>query len=195
MEANWKKMTAERAGELLKAEQLQAEGQAVFDPGMRPDECIKALAEVNQWGDAVGMAARTLPPREAVWWACVCSHKMTSMADDAAEQAALTAAEKWVFQPGDERRKEAFRLAQECEGSLAGSLCAMAVTFNESKLPLADGSETELDPGIFPSMVVGAVSMSAGDAPVEQIIDRFKLFLDSAENIANGGDGRIAELE
>ncbi len=166
-----------------------------YSPDVRPDELINKLCEGSFWQDAVTVASCTLPPREAVWWACVCARKMASIADNPAEMLALQAAETWVYKPNDDNRKKAFELAQASNPCLAGGLCAFAATFNESRLPLVDGSEADLDKAVFPGMVAGAVMMAAGDAEPETIYQRLERFLDSAGDIANGGDGRITDME
>lgn len=181
--------------DLLPAERINEGARIHYSPDMRPDDLINKLCEAGLWQDAITVASCTLPPREAVWWACVCARKMTSITDNAAEISALQSAETWVYKPNDDNRKKAFELAQASDPCLAGGLCAFAATFNESKLPLVDGSETELDKAVFPGMVAGAVMMAAGDAGPEQIYNRFERFLDSAEDIANGGDGRIMDIE
>lgn len=195
MIGNWKKITAERAGDLVSEDELDAKSKPMFDPEGRPDILIGNLADAQVWNDAVKLAARTLPPREAVWWACVCARKMASIVDSPAEMSALQSAETWVFKPNDENRKKAFELAQASDPCLAGGLSAFAATFSDSKLPLVDGSEAELDKTVFSAMVSGAVMMAAGDAEPDQMFQRFGKFLDSAENIANGGDGRIPDTE
>ena len=52
-----------------------------------------------------------------------------------------------------------------------------------------------MDKAVFPGMVAGAVMMGAGDAEPEKIYQRLERFLDSAGDIANGGDGRITDME
>lgn len=195
MIGNWKKVTAERAGELLIEDELDVQSRPMFDPEGRPDALVRDLAGAQLWSDAVKLAARTLPPRESVWWACVCARQMASIADNPAEISALQAAEEWVYKPIDDNRNKAFELAQASDPCLAGGLSAFAATFNDSTLPLADGTESELDKVVFSSMVSGAVMMSAGDEGPAQMQQRFKYFLRSAEDIANGGDGRPAETE
>lgn len=195
MNSSWKKVNAERAGDLIAADELDIESQVMFDPEMRPDALVHDLAQAERWSDAIKIAARTLPPREAVWWACICARKMASIADNEAEISALQSAESWVYEPNDKNREKAFELAQASDPCRAGGLCAFAATFSDSKLPLVDGSESELDKTVFPAMVCGAVVMAASDGKADKVIQRFEQFLNSAENIANGGDGRIPEEE
>lgn len=195
MIGNWKKMIAERVGDLLSEDELEGQSKSMFDPEGRPDDLVRDLANAQLWSDAVKVAARTLPPREAVWWACVCARKMSSITENPAEMSALQSAEAWVYKPNDDNRKKAFELAQVSDPCLAGGLSAFAATFNESKLPLMDGSEAELDKSVFTNMVSGAVMMSAGDAPGDEIYPQMERFLESAADIANGGDGRMPEKE
>lgn len=193
MIGNWKKVTADRAGDLVTEDELDEQSRSMFDPEGRPDALVRDLAGAQLWSDAVKLASRTLPPRESVWWACVCARKMASINDNPEEMSALQSAESWVYKPNDENRKNSFDLAQASDLCLAGGLSAFAATFNDSTLPLVDGTEAELDKVVFSSMVSGAVMLSAGDAQPDQVQKRFEQFLQSAEDIANGGDGRIMD--
>jgi len=195
MNGMWKKMNSEQLGDLVAVEDLDPQAQLMFDPAMRPDTFIGKLAQENLWSDAFKLAALTLPPREAVWWACMCARTAPSIVDKEAEIAALESAEKWVFEPNADNRKKAFELAQECDPCLAGGMCAFTATYHDSRLPLVDGTEAELEPSVFPAMVTGVIMMAAADTQKPRgMFERFERFLKSAEEIANGGDGRMSDL-
>jgi len=195
MNSQWQKMNSGRVADLLPSERIGEAAQELYDPDMRPDVFICNLCEAGFWVDAITVAACTLPAREAVWWACVCARKMESIAGDEHEMAALQAAETWVYKPNEENRLQAFERVKQCDAGSAGSLAASAATFNDSKLPLADGSEAEMDESVFTNMVAGAVMLSAGDAPADQIYPQMETFLESAADIASGGDGRMPDKE
>ncbi|MEE4217157.1 MAG: hypothetical protein V2I48_06075 [Xanthomonadales bacterium] len=188
-------MNSGRVADLLSAERLSEGARVHYSPDTRPDELIFKLCDDGFWQDAITVASCTLPPREAVWWACVCARKMASIAENPAEMLALESAETWVYKPSEDHRKKAFEFAQASDPCRAGGLCAFAATFNDCKIPLVDGSEVELDKGVFSGMVSGAVMMAASDAGPEQVFKRFKRFIESAGDIANGGGGRMADME
>lgn len=193
MNAQWQKMKSARVADLLASERLGEAARVYFVPDMRPDELMVNLCEAGHWQDAVMVASCTLPPREAVWWACVCARKMESIASDEDEMAALKAAELWVYKPNEKNQLHAFECFQRGKNRSAGSLTAGAATFNASKLPLADGNEAEMDESVFTNLVAGAVITAAGDAPTDRIYRQFERFMESATDIANGGDGRIPD--
>ena len=126
MEDRWKKTIAERACDIIDTNDLDPESVELLTPEMRPESYVRELCEAKKWPDAVKVMTRSLPPREGVWWACVCARQMQALSGDTCEIEALVAAEKWVIKPNDENRRKAFSLAQESTAKSAGTLCACA---------------------------------------------------------------------
>ena len=71
-----------------------------------PIDYLKALSLQGKMEDAVTFCAYLLPRREAVWWACGCARDLLGTIPQA-RAAGLLAAEAWVYEPDDERRKAA----------------------------------------------------------------------------------------
>lgn len=195
VDRQWKKLTSERTGDIISKNELQPDSVIMFDPESRPEAFIYDLVSADQWVDAIKTVSRSLPPREAVWWACMCVRQMRSLESDEAEMAALKAAETWVYQPKDENRLKAFELAQKSQTNSAGALAALTAVFNTGSLPLVDGTEAELDANVFSDMATATVMMSAGDTEPQHIYELYRKFIASADDIANGGNGRIEERE
>jgi len=203
MEERWKKVIAERVGDVLGDAGLEPESIELLEPEMRPEAFVQALSEAELWVDAIKVLAHSLPPRELVWWACVCARHSGAVADDREEMAALVAAERWVYKPSKENRHEAFRLVQESTSGSAGSVTAMAAAFSEGTTPLADGKEVENEDNSLPGLVLAAVMISANasanaSANIEANKDfdeQSRIYVESARDIACGGDGRIDSLK
>jgi hypothetical protein len=193
MEDRWKKIAAERASDIIDAEDLDADSMELLNAEMRPESYIGELSAAKKWPDAVKVMARALPPREAVWWACVCARQMKELSSDTSQIASLEAAEKWVRKPTDENRREAFRLAQESASQSAGSLSALAVAFNEGKLPVADNQNFNLESSVFPQIVNAVVIIAASERQGEHFNEQLQCFLASGKDIACGGNGKIEE--
>lgn len=191
MNKQWKKIISEQVGEVLAVEELQPESAEWFDPEKRPDALVHELASAKLWTDAFKTASRSLPPREAVWWACMCTRQMATLAADETEMEALKAAEDWVFKPEKEYRFKAFEFAQKCESQSAGMLAALAAAFSSNTLPLVDGTEAELDGTVFSEMVAATVMISVSDAKPSQFRKRYRMCIASADDIATGGNGRV----
>ncbi len=74
-----------------------------------PIEFLKDLTSKGKLDEAVAFCAYLLPRREAVWWACSCTRaSLGEIPHD--RSACLLAAEAWVYNPDDERRKAALEL-------------------------------------------------------------------------------------
>lgn len=193
MKDHWKKINAEKVGEIIDLNELAAESKALLSADMWPESFIEELSKSEQWLDAVKVLSHALPRREAVWWACMCATQMEALASDESERMALEAAEKWVYQPSDDHRADAFRQVQKSRSNSVGTLCALAAAFSEETLPLGDGQEMEVDSTGFPKIVIGTILMAAGEGNGSQFKQRLQNFLHSGIDIACGGNGVIAK--
>jgi len=195
VEDQWKKIISEKVPDIIDVDELGADSQELLQAGMRPEAFIRELTAEEKWSDAVKVMARALPPREAVWWACVCARQSKTVLADKSEVAALQAAEKWVFKPTDDHRWAAFEAAKVSTLKSLGTLSALAVAFSGGKLPVSEDQFMEMDNAAFPEMV-GAVVMSAVcEKQGEEMIEQFKISLRSGEDIACGGNGQIKTTE
>lgn len=190
-EVRWKKVTAETARSLVGPGMLEPESEELLEPEARPETFIHALSEAGQLPDAVKVMTRALPPREAVWWACVCARQMAALANNEVEMAALQAAEGWVYEPSEKNRERAFEVVKENDSNGAGILCALAASFSVGNVPLGHGQHMDLDPAVFPQIVDGVVMASAAEKKGEEIKERLRTYLRSGEDIARGGNGEI----
>lgn len=190
MENRWKKIVAERAVDVIKAEDLTEPSAALLTDEIGPAEFIKALSDAGQWLDAARVLACALPRREAVWWACVCARGMAGVAGDEAQQHSMAAAEKWVYEPTDERRTAAYVSVQKCRDDSGGKYCALAAAFSEEVLPLGGEQKIEVESSLFPNLVFFII-MQAADEGEEDLMDqRLQEYLAIGEDIARGGSGK-----
>jgi hypothetical protein len=187
----WQKVFAEKAGDIIDAGDLEPESAALLKPEDRPEELIRKLSEAKLWPDAIKVMTRSLPSREAIWWACVCARQMDAVAGSEGEAAALEAAEKWVFKPSDDNRRAAFDVAQDNESPSAGSLAAFSVAFSGGNIPSGDDDYVDMDPAAFAQTVDAAVMVSACEKKGQELHEQFARFLRSGEDIACGGNGAI----
>jgi hypothetical protein len=81
-----------------------------------PIEFLKDLTSKAKLDEAVTFCAYLLPRREAVWWACSCAR--ASLGEIPQDRGAcLLAAEAWVYNPDDERRKAALELGTKSDSN------------------------------------------------------------------------------
>ncbi|MBI3427938.1 MAG: hypothetical protein HY011_33865, partial [Acidobacteria bacterium] len=113
-------MSVTRAADVCKNFELSKEAAALLKPEDLPKPFLERLIAAKHYTDAAHFAAHALPRREAIWWACVCARKFYGAAPPK-QAAVLDAAEAWVSQPNDEKRRAVFKLAEAAEfGNPAG---------------------------------------------------------------------------
>jgi hypothetical protein len=191
----WKKVTAKTAREIVGPGTLEPDSAELLDAEIPPESFIRTLVEKEKLQDAVKVMTRALPPREAVWWACVCARKMAALAEDKVETEAIEAAEAWVYEPSEKNRERAFNVVKDNDSNGAGMMCALAAAFSAGNAPLGQGQHLDLDPGVFSQIVNGVVMVSAAEKKGKAIKDRLRTYLLSGEDIAQGGNGDIKDRE
>jgi len=161
-----------------------------FRPETKPDDpvanLIEELVAQNLMMDALKILALALPPREGVWWGCLAARDMLQPDQ---KTKALTAAEAWVFKPGQETKKalEPFALDAETSDQL---MCEAG--FN---VPLPDDEEPPTGPPFMPGLLVFTAQLYSFYAPEfpEEINQQGQLLLGRGLDIAKGGNGQIGE--
>jgi hypothetical protein len=79
------------------------------DPSLK---FLDGLTSAGELINAIAFLAYLLPRREAVWWACQSVRTLTPQLPKA-EQPALEAAEAWVKEPEEDRRRDALMCGVE----------------------------------------------------------------------------------
>ncbi len=189
-ETHWKKVNSDKASDLLEPDALDASALQLLQPDMRPEAFIEALSQAEKWPEAIKVMARTLPAREAVWWACVCTRQTESLTDEQ-DTKALEAAEEWVYKPTEENREKAFNIMLDGNSDSPASFCASAAVLSAGNLPVQKDQHVELDKHLFPTIIDSIVMVSASEKNGQDLLDRLQLFLRSGEDIARGGNGSI----
>jgi hypothetical protein len=90
---------------------------------------VRALAVGATPENALAFCAYLLPRREAVWWGCQCVRAL-SPAPVGPEAASLEAAEAWVREPEDERRRAAMAVGQKGNRNVAATWVALAAAWS-----------------------------------------------------------------
>ena len=187
----WKKLTSEKASEIIDDEEFEAEALELLETDARPEAFIETLSAAGKWTDAVMFMARALPKREAVWWACVCAGGTDMLKKHKDEVLALKTAEKWTFKPTEENRVGAFLQSQKSNTPSIGTMSCLAAAFSSGKLSLSEGQSFEPDTTAFPKIISGIILISANDKGPEQFDTLLEQFLQQGINIACGGSGKL----
>jgi hypothetical protein len=140
---------------------------------------VKALMRSDTPEDAVGFCAYMLPRREAVWWACQCVRTLNS-ARTSAEDKAIAAAEDWVREPEEERRRTALDLGSESDRSAPATWAALAAGWSGGSMTPSDQPAAPCPPHLTAKAVRAAVLTALARVPVKERSERMKTCLEEA---------------
>lgn len=128
--------------------------------------------------DAVGFCAYLLPRREAVWWACQCLRALDPT-PPAEEAAAVQAAETWVREPEEHRRRAALQIGLEGDRRAPATWAALAAAWSGGSLYL-DGSTTPSPPHMTAKSARAAVLTALARVGAKQRPARLRACVDFA---------------
>ena len=153
---------------------------------------LAELAEKEAWVDVLKLLAIALPPREAVWWACIAARDVVGQGKKDTTPC-LKASEAWVFDPTEENREAARVSLDNVYIDDDTELCATAAMYAPGNMGPGDLAEYPAPAGAVSSCAFGMnmVSLSAAadfDAHLQLLIDR-------ALDIARGGNGQLADAK
>ena len=189
------KIAATTAADVCKNFDLKEEVRPLLKPSQTPREFLEILLAQKKHAAAIDFLAHALPPREAVWWGCLCLQHATRSAPPQVEQAAEKAAARWVLEPTEENRRAAQAPGEAAKmGTPAGCL-AMAATWTGGSLappiPPAHPKAPPIPPvppgPYLPAKAVaGAVMLAAVKAEPTRIVDTQRLFVELGIGVAEG---------
>ena len=160
-------------------------------PDASVEEVLTELDTKDKLPEVLMMLANVLPPREAVWWACVCARDMYPEGEEE-QPATLTTAEAWVFKPGEETRTAARKALDDSIPGDKTKLCAQAACFADGTLGPGELEDYDTPPSGFGASVFGMV-MRAMYSDKEKAVVREVEYVDRAVDIGRGGNGKMAE--
>jgi hypothetical protein len=103
-------------------------------PSDRPPlEYLRALAKGPKPDDAVAFCAYLLPRREAVWWASQSVRALLNKPTPE-DEAALKAAEDWVYEPEEPRRLHALEMGTTLDDHAASTWVARAAAWSSGTM-------------------------------------------------------------
>lgn len=190
MTSAMQKVGAEKAADIAKHYELEDESRALLTEDQKPSDFLDTLIENELYHDAVTFLAHSLPVREAVWWACVCSRYFLE-GSDVKYQLAQNAAEAWVYEPSEQNRRVAEKYAEEGDYATPASWAAAAAFWSGGSITEEKEPAMEPPPFLYAHAVVGSVVMAAGwkEPDEDEVVQRYHTYLKHGINIANGGNG------
>lgn len=185
MAAKLIKIEAKTAAELAGKLELSEAARAALRDGVGPAEYLDALVASGQWPDAVRLLALALPKREAIWWACRCA-RAAGPAPAPAAGTALGAAEAWVAEPTEERRRAAFPAAEAAQFGTPAGCAALAVFLSGGSLAPPDIAAVPPAEDLTGKTVAGAVLLAGVVAEPEKASEKYRAFVTDGLAIAEG---------
>jgi hypothetical protein len=154
---------------------------------MGPSPFLKALMANKQYVAGIDFLAHALPPREAVWWGCLCFQHVCGHAMSAPDKGAVTAAVQWVLQPSDGTRGAA-KVQGEAAGpaTVAGALAMAAYLTGPGFAPTPGGPPIPALPFGTAKSVANAVKIACTKSDPARIIQTQKSFLELGIGVAAG---------
>jgi hypothetical protein len=211
------KIKVSSAAEICARFELKQEVRPLLRNGIAPREFVDALAVNRQYLAGIDFMAHGLPPREAIWWGCLCLQHASGSKLSELEKAACRAAVKWVLAPVEENRLAAKEPAEKAGlGCPAGALAAashqtedpggelLAAPFaGSSSMAVGrpfglstEGVASNAPPGgrskpsFAPArLVTGAIKLASTKADPGRIVDTHRLFLELGIGVAEGRFG------
>ena len=171
---------------------LAPEAVALVQGCADAETAVARLEGAGFLGEAAALVAHALPPRQAVWWACMCArHTAVSGSDPATEATVRDRAEAWVRGQTDALRRAAMEQAQAAGFASPEAWAAVGAFWSGDSMAPPDAPKVPPAPHLPGVATAGSVALSAvrGQATRREV--RLRRFLASARDIAGGGPGRL----
>lgn len=174
------------AAEICARFTLSKEARALIREGMGPGPFIEALFADKQYIAGIEFLAHALPPREAVWWGCLCLQHACGKDMSSPDNAAARAAVEWVLQPSDNTRVGA-KAQGEAAGraSIAGAL-AIAAYQTGPVFAVPGGPTAPVPPFAAAKSIANAVKLACTKSGPLRVIETQKSFVELGLGVANG---------
>lgn len=166
---------------------LSEQAGALLRPGMSARAYAEALAAEGCAAEASDVLANWLPPREGVYWACLCIRSASGEKLPADSRPALLAAERWAADPSEGNRRAAEKEATAASYSTPAAVAALGAFLSGGNLaPEASGATVPPGPEMAPRAVSGAVRLAAVVSEPAKAPERYREFAGLGLDVAAG---------
>jgi hypothetical protein len=152
----------------------QPESRQLLTPAQTPNEYLQTLQAHDQSEDSIKLLAHGMPERESTWWATQSARKVADPGN-AADQAAIKAADAWVKNPSPETQEQAAAAAAKTDYQTPGAWAAQAAAWSQPQPPVSAPNAlpspavppppgTPVIPRLTPHAVSGAVMLAAAQS-------------------------------
>jgi len=177
------KVPYKTAAEVCQVVDLREPSLVLLRPGQTPRQLLDSLLAREHYPDAIRFLTGALPPREAIWWGCLCLRLAGGDPLLPALDTALRIAVCWVLDPCEIYREYARRGAtgEEPHDHLLQAVTWTGGSLTDPPLPAVPPS-----PRMTPRAVSNALLLMAVQAPSEQVTERMRHFLVLGIGVARG---------
>lgn len=152
---------------------------------------VAALAQAGFGIEATRVLAHALPKREAVWWACMCAGHTAPPDLPEPDRKVRELAETWVRQQSMDVARAAMDEAKRTGFQSPEAWAGVGAFWSGESLAPADAPAVPPPPHLTGVAVAGAVALASVRADAARQPQRLAMFLQSAQDIAAGGPGRL----
>jgi len=188
---NLVKATNQKAEIICKNVDLEKNSVPLLKTGESLSEFIQTLLQHQALKDVIGVIAQALPPREAVYWACLCVKDVLDEKDNPEDARAIKAAEQWLIQPDENNRYLNNQIAEKLEYATAAAWVCNAVFWSGGSITPKGEAKVEPPEGIFGKAVCGAINLACAHEDEKQTHTNQQRSIKRGVNIAQGGKGDI----
>ncbi len=180
--------TATTAAEICARFNVKKEVLALLRQGMTPEEFVGALVVGKHYVTGIEFMAFAMPPRESVWWGCLCAQHVYGEAIPPAEKEAVRAAVQWVVQPTESNRVAVQGPAQMAGQATVGGGLAMAA-YQTGNIAPPNMPPMPPRPFVSARSVAGAIKLACTKADPVKIVETQRLLLELGITVAEGNPG------
>jgi hypothetical protein len=185
MSSNNKGAPAKTAAEICAKFKLSEPAAKLLRPDMQARPFLDSLIDQEHFADAVRFLAHSMPKREAMWWACLCTRPEKGAVLPPEAAAAHKAAEDWVCKPSDEKRRAAFAAGEVEDMPPPIKLTCTAIFFSEGSLAPAGLPPVPPADHLGATTAANAIIVAAVAEP-PKIAAKYKQYLALGQDVAAG---------
>ena len=126
-----------------------------------PVAYLRDLAKGQTPDDAIAFCAYLLPRREAVWWASQCVRALIGEPTET-DETALNAAEEWVREPEDAKRRRALEIGLAANQRAASTWVALAAGWSGGPMIISDYTAPSAPPQLTAQAAFTAIEIALG---------------------------------
>jgi len=178
---------AKKAAEVCGKFELDAQAEPLLTPESTPREFIELLLANKLTMEAIRFLAHGLPKREGIWWLCQAIEKTKGEDKLPAREAdAYAAVLKWVSDPSDENRREAYALGEKASYSKPAGLAALTVFMSGDSLAPVDLDPVPPDPLVSSRLLVAALTLTASTKEPRKAQEKYLAYAQLGVEVARG---------